>query len=65
EDYHPMTRIMLSRNPGRIDRLPFGSVPLIRATPIAETEIEGQDLSYDWGAAAARNALAKRGMGID
>jgi hypothetical protein len=39
-------------------------VPLIRATPIAEAEIEGQDLSDDWGAAAARNALAKRGMGI-
>ncbi|MGO7869269.1 hypothetical protein [Rhizobium leguminosarum] len=65
EDYHPMTRIMLSLDPGRIDDLPFGSVPLIRATPIAETEIEGQDLSDDLGAAAARNALAKRGMGID
>ncbi|MGO6676650.1 hypothetical protein AB9E19_20265 [Rhizobium leguminosarum] len=65
EDYHPMTRIMLSLDPGRIDDLPFGSVPLIRATPIAETEIEGQDLSDDWGAAAARNALAERGMGID
>ncbi|MBY3309155.1 hypothetical protein HFO02_24810 [Rhizobium laguerreae] len=65
EDYRPMTRIMLSRDPGRIDGLPFGSVPLIRATPIAETEIEGQDLSDDWGAAAARNALAERGMRID
>ncbi|API51156.1 hypothetical protein BMW22_05455 [Rhizobium leguminosarum] len=65
EDYRPMTRIMLSRDASRIDGLPFGSVPLIRATPIAETEIEGQDLSDDWGAAAARNALAKRGMRID
>ncbi|MCW0015938.1 hypothetical protein G9X68_14840 [Rhizobium sp. WYCCWR 11279] len=65
EDYRPMTRIMLSRDAGRIDGLPFGSVPLIRATPIAETEIDGQDLSDDWGAAAARNALAKRGMRID
>ncbi|MBY3484077.1 hypothetical protein [Rhizobium laguerreae] len=62
EDYRPMTRIMLSRDAGRIDGLPFGSVPLIRATPIAEAEIEGQDLSDDWGAAAARNALAKRGI---
>ncbi|MGO7180357.1 hypothetical protein ACCT14_00275 [Rhizobium brockwellii] len=65
EDYRPMTRIMLSRDPGRIDGLPFGPVPLIRATPIAETEIDGQDLSDDWGAAAARNALSKRGMRID
>ncbi|MGO7861466.1 hypothetical protein ACC676_07630 [Rhizobium ruizarguesonis] len=64
EDYRPMTRIMLSRDADRIDGLPFGSVPLIRATPIAEAEIEGQDLSDDWGPAAARNALAKRGMGI-
>lgn len=63
EDYSPMTRIMLSQDPGRIDGLPFGSVPLIRATPIAEAEIEGQDLSDDWGAAAARNALAKRDVG--
>jgi len=63
EDHSPMSRIMLSQGPGRIDGLPFGSVPLIRATPIAEAEIEGQDLSDDWGAVAARNALAKRGVG--
>lgn len=62
EDYLPMSRIMLSRDAGRIDGLPFGSVPLIRATPIAEAEIEGQDLSDDWGATAARHALAKRGI---
>ncbi|MBY5408958.1 hypothetical protein HFO98_10840 [Rhizobium leguminosarum] len=62
EDYLPMSRIVLSRDAGRIDGLPFGSVPLIRATPIAEAEIEAQDLSDDWGATAARHALAKRGI---
>ncbi|MBY5333286.1 hypothetical protein HFO99_04900 [Rhizobium leguminosarum] len=62
EDYLPMSRIVLSRDAGRIDGLPFGSVPLIRATPIAEAEMEGQDLSDDWGATAARHALAKRGI---
>ena len=62
EDFRPMTRIMLSRDAARIDGLPFGPVPLILITPIAEAEIEGEDLSDDWGAAAARNALAKRGI---
>ncbi|NEI38251.1 hypothetical protein GR204_30585 [Rhizobium leguminosarum] len=62
EDYLPMSRIVLSRDAGRIDGLPFGSVPLIRATPIAEADIEGQGLSDDWGATAARHALAKRGI---
>lgn len=62
EDYAPLTRIMLSRNDGRIEGLPFGSVPLILVTPIAEAEIEGQDLDDDWGATAARHALAKRGI---
>ena len=62
EDYRPMTRIMLSRDAGQIDGLPFGPVPLILATPIAEAEIEGQDLSDDWGANAARTVLAKRGI---
>lgn len=38
EDYHPLTRIILSRDPRRIDGMPFGSVPLIRATAIAATE---------------------------
>ncbi|ABC91403.1 hypothetical protein RHE_CH02631 [Rhizobium etli CFN 42] len=41
EDYAPLTRIILSCDPSRIDGLPFGSVPLIRATPVAEDEIEG------------------------
>ncbi|KPH07751.1 hypothetical protein CO657_12020 [Rhizobium acidisoli] len=62
DDYRPMTRIMLSRDPDRIDGLPFGAAPLIRATPIAEAEIEGHDLSEEWGATAARAALAKRGI---
>ncbi|WHO75167.1 hypothetical protein [Rhizobium sp. BT03] len=64
DDYRPMTRIMLSRDPGRIDGLPFGSVPLIRATQIAEAEIDEHDLSEDWGTTAARAALAKRGIGL-
>ncbi|MFS2179514.1 hypothetical protein ACCC98_26800 [Rhizobium pisi] len=62
EDYAPLTRIMLSRTADRIEGLPFGSVPVILATPIAEAEIERQDLSDDWGATAARHALAKRGI---
>lgn len=62
EDYAPLTRIMLSRDAGRIENLPFGSVPLILVTPIAEAEIDGQDLSDEWSAAAARHALAKRGI---
>ncbi|ANK92202.1 MULTISPECIES: hypothetical protein [Rhizobium] len=62
EDYAPLTRIILSCDPSRIDGLPFGSVPLIRATPVAEAEIEGRDPDEDWGATAARQALAKRGI---
>ncbi|EJZ17976.1 hypothetical protein NE852_13560 [Rhizobium sp. Pop5] len=62
EDYAPLTRIMLSRDASRIEGLPFGSVPLILVTPITEAEIQGQDLSDDWCAAAARHALAKRGI---
>ncbi|PCK83064.1 hypothetical protein [Rhizobium sophoriradicis] len=62
EDYLPLSRVILSRDPGRIDGMPFGSVPLIRATAIAATEIEGRDPDEDWGASAARQALAKRGI---
>ncbi|PDT12153.1 hypothetical protein CO670_28815 [Rhizobium sp. J15] len=62
EDYAPLTRIVLSRDPARIDGMPFGSVPLIRATAIAEAEIDGSDPDEDWGATAARQALAKRGI---
>ncbi|MBY4606468.1 hypothetical protein K6M90_02115 [Rhizobium sp. 9T] len=62
EDYLPLTRIILSRDPGRIDGMPFGSVPLFRATAVAETEIEGRDPDEDWGATAARQALANRGI---
>ena len=60
DDYSSMSRIILSRDTSRIEGLPFGSVPLIRATPIAETEIEDQDLSDDWAAKAANNVLARR-----
>jgi hypothetical protein len=60
DDYNPMTRIILSRDGRRIDNLPFGSVPLIRVTPIAESEIEHLDQSDEWASNAARHALAER-----
>ncbi|WP_255253662.1 hypothetical protein [Kosakonia pseudosacchari] len=62
DDYKPMSRIILSRDGRQIDELPFGSVPLIRVTPIAEAEIEHQDQSDEWASNAARRALAKRGI---
>ncbi|MEQ4452728.1 hypothetical protein ACFX4S_03340 [Kosakonia sp. YIM B13605] len=60
DDYKPMTRIILSRDGRQIEDLPFGSVPLIRVTPITEAEIEYQDQSDEWASNAARYALAKR-----
>jgi len=64
EDFSPMTRIILSRDDRQITGLPFGSVPLIRVTPIAEVEIEGWDLSDDGSARAANHVLEKRGYRI-
>lgn len=60
DDYDPMTRIILSRDGRRIEDLPFGSVPLIRVTPIAEAEIEHRDQSDEWASNAAKHALAER-----
>jgi hypothetical protein len=60
DDYSPMTRIILSRDSRRIENLPFGSVPLIRVTPIAEAEIEAQDQSDEWAVNAAKYALLNR-----
>lgn len=60
DQYSPMTRIILSRDRRRIEDLPFGSVPLIRVTPIAEAEIEARDQSDEWSANAAKYALANR-----
>lgn len=60
DDYKPMTRIILSRDGRQIEGLPFGSVPLIRVTPIAEAEIENHDQSDEWASNAARHALAER-----
>jgi hypothetical protein len=60
DEYNPMTRIILSRDGRKIDNLPFGSVPLIRVTPIAESEIEHLDQSDEWASSAARHALAER-----
>lgn len=62
EDYRPFQRIMLSRDNGRIEGLPFGAVPLIRVTPVTEAELAGQDLDEEWGVTAARNVLASRGL---
>jgi hypothetical protein len=39
DEYHPLTRIILSLDDRRIDNLPFGSVPLIRVTPIAKPRL--------------------------
>jgi len=60
DKYSPMTRIVLSRDRRRIEDLPFGSVLLIRVTPIAEAEIEARDQSDEWSANAAKYALANR-----
>lgn len=62
EDYRPFQRIMLSRDNGRIEGLPFGAVPLIRVTAVTEAELAGQDLDEEWGVTAARNVLASRGL---
>ncbi|GME47530.1 hypothetical protein ACJ2_43490 [Pantoea sp. QMID2] len=60
DEYNPMTRIILSRDGRKIDNLPFGSVPLIRVTPIAESEIEHLEQSDEWASSAAIHALAER-----
>ncbi|MDY0921574.1 hypothetical protein [Leclercia sp. CFBP8987] len=64
DEYNPVTRIILSRDSRRIDNLPFGSVPLIRVTPIAESEIAHLDQSDEWASSAARHALAERQIAI-
>ena len=64
DEYSPMSRIILSQDRAQTEGLPFGSIPLIRVTPITEVEIEGQDQSDDWAANAAKYALAKRQIGI-
>lgn len=64
DEYKPMTRIILSLDSRRIDNLPFGSVPLLRVTPIAESEIEHLDQSDEWASNAARHALTERQIAI-
>ncbi|CBG87955.1 hypothetical protein K7R23_20375 [Citrobacter rodentium NBRC 105723 = DSM 16636] len=51
---------IISRGDRKIDNLPFGSVPLIRVTPIAESEIEHLDQSDEWASSAATRALMER-----
>lgn len=63
-EFSPMTRIILSRDSRQIEGLPFGSVPLIRVTPIAEAEIEYRDQSDEWASNAARYALSERRIEI-
>ncbi len=53
---------MLSRDADRIEGLHFGAVLLIRATPVTEAELEGQDLDEVWGVTAARSVLVGRGL---
>lgn len=60
DDFSPMTRIILSRDNRSIEEMPFGSVPLIRVTPITEAEIDSQDQSDEWASHAARHALSAR-----
>lgn len=62
ESYLPLSRIVLSRTDQTIPGLPFGPVPVIRATAVTEEEIAGGDEDDDWGAAAARQALKRRGI---
>ncbi|ORM71092.1 hypothetical protein [Pantoea rwandensis] len=64
DEFSPMTRVILSRDSRRIENLPFGSVPLIRVTPIAEEEIAHQDQSDEWASNAARYALSERGNDV-
>lgn len=60
--YEPLSRIVLSRTDQIIPGLPFGSVPLIRATAVTEEEIASRDPDEEWGATAAQEALKKRGI---
>ena len=62
--YEPLSRIILSKTDQVIPGLPFGAVPLIRATAVREEEIAGRDPDEEWGATAARAALRKRGIAI-
>ncbi len=64
DEYSPLSDIILSRDTGRIVGLPFGTVPLVRATPITKIEIEGEDLSDEWATQAAIRALTRRRIAI-
>ncbi len=59
EDCRPMTRMALRMDLRSIERLPFGPVSLIEATPLREDELPGLD-DDPWGTAAALGALEKR-----
>ena len=62
EDYLPATRMILSTSGQTMTDMPFGTVPLIRATPVAEEDVADRDPDEDWSASAARSALQRRGI---
>ncbi|MFS2110718.1 hypothetical protein ACCC88_13585 [Sphingomonas sp. Sphisp140] len=62
DDHRPLSHIILSRDVRTIEGVAFGSVPLIRATPVAESELGDEDPSDTYSAQAARKALAARGI---
>ena len=57
----PFARMILSvaQEHDEIEGLPFGSIRLLEATPIAEEELPDGDPDEPWGASAARAALEK------
>jgi len=62
DKYESLSRIILSKTDQVIPALPFGAVPLIRATAVAEADIASRDPDEEWGATAARAALTRRGI---
>ncbi|OLP62011.1 hypothetical protein BJF93_07770 [Xaviernesmea oryzae] len=56
----PYTRLILSLDGRVLSNLPFGNVPLLRATPIREAELDGLDLDGTWAADAAKTILQRR-----
>lgn len=62
DDYLPATRMILSTSRQVVKDMPFGPVPLIRATPVAEEDVADRNPDEDWSASAARSALQRRGI---
>ncbi|WP_439817791.1 hypothetical protein [Zavarzinia sp. CC-PAN008] len=62
QDCAPWRHMLLSPYGASIDGLPFGTVPLLRATPVTAAELADRDPDEPWGATAAREALRRRGI---